>query len=503
MKILNAAQIREADAFTIQEEGIDSHDLMERAANKCTEWMLNHLGYSHPFVILCGPGNNGGDGLAIGRQLHHRGMQVNVLILPAEKYSADNLKNQEALKTAGVSLEPLTSEKIIQFEGEGVVWIDALLGSGAREVVDHALIEIIDAVNATKGLCISVDIPSGLMAEAVPESRSTIICADVTLCFHKPRLSFFFEESAAFLGHWEVLDIGIIEPENFPTSIYFTGLSEARQLLYKRHPFAHKGTFGHVLLAGGSAEKAGAVILSARAALRSGAGKATALIPQIALTPVQSAVPEAMCIASESETHLSGSINPEHFDALAFGMGAGTHDDTARLLKILIQNSPVPLLLDADALNILSENKTWLAFLPALTILTPHPGEFDRIAGKSANSFERWQKARALAVKSGSIVILKGAYTRICLPNGITYFNGSGNAGMATAGSGDVLSGVIAALLAQGYSPENAAILGVFAHGLAGDFASEHIGSMGMLAGDIIEHLPKAWKRIGGVFKGV
>jgi NAD(P)H-hydrate epimerase len=240
--------------------------------------------------------------------------------------------------------------------------------------------------------------------------------------------------------------------------------------------------------------KGGAVILAAKAALRSGVGKATAFVPQCVVAPVQSALPEAMCLPTESENHLSGVLNPEHFDAIAFGMGAGTHAETARLLKVIIQNTPVPLVLDADALNILAEEKTWLAFLPARTILTPHPGELDRICGKVSSSFDRWQNARALAFNTGCIVVLKGAYTRICLPDGQTLFNSSGNAGMATAGAGDVLSGIIAALLASGYSELDAAVLGVFAHGMAGDFAAAKHGETGMIAGDVVEALAEVWK---------
>jgi hydroxyethylthiazole kinase-like uncharacterized protein yjeF len=496
MKLHNTVQIREIDAHTVLHGGIASYDLMERAAERCIEWILNNLGYRRSFIVLCGAGNNGGDGLAIARMLHQCGLEAKVLLMPADTYSADNLKNQEALKTAGVDACVLSKDKLKDLADVDVVWIDALLGTGARAVTDAIWIELFETINRARGLRVAIDLPSGLQGEAIPEPQHAVIRAAITLCFHKPRLSFFFEESAAYIGHWDVLDIGLIEPDNLSTDWHYTTQADLQQCLHLRNPFAHKGSFGHALLAGGSIGKAGAVILSAKAALRSGTGKVTAFVPRAVLMPMQSALPEAMCMVSESESHLSGPLNPEHFNSIAFGMGAGTHDETARLLKILIQNSPVPLVLDADALNILSENKTWLAFLPASTILTPHPGEFDRLAGKSANSFERWQHARELAIKSGCIVILKGAYTRICLPSGQTYFNSSGNAGMATAGSGDALSGIIAGLLAQGYSPEMAAIVGVFVHGMAGDAVAEQKGKIGMLAGDLIEALPEAWKKV-------
>jgi len=494
MKLLNTQQIRESDAFTLAQENIESLALMERAAQGCTEWILNHLGYARKYVVVCGSGNNGGDGLAIARQLHERGLEVNALLLRVEKYSADNRANQQALEAKGIQVLELDAARIEAIREDDCVWIDALFGSGAREITSPNLCHIVNALNTRRGLRVSIDLPSGLHSDFIPDPESCIVKANITLCFHKPRLSFFFEESAAFVGHWEVLDIGLKEPENFRTDCYFATLSDAQLLFRKRTVFSHKGTFGHTLIAGGSLGKAGAVILASKAALRSGAGKVTAFIPQGAVTPMQSALPEAMCLPSDYENYIGGMLNPEHFDAIGFGMGAGTHQDTARLLKVLIQNTPVPMVLDADALNILAEEKTWIAFLPARTILTPHPGELDRLCGKASNSFDRWQNARNLAVKTGCIVVLKGAYTRICLPDGQTYFNSSGNAGMATAGAGDVLSGIIAALLASGYSELDAAVLGVFAHGMAGDFASAKHGETGMIAGDVVDALAEVWK---------
>ena len=494
MKLLNTQQIREADAFTLAQEGIESLALMERAAKHCTEWILNHLGYARRFVVVCGQGNNGGDGLAIARLLKERGLNVEVFMLHAEKYSDDNRANQQALEAKGMQVLELDAARIEAMREDECVWIDALFGTGAREISDAHLCSVVDALNAARGLRVSIDLPSGLQSDSIPEPKSYIVKTNITLCFHKPRLSFFFEESAAFVGHWEVIDIGLKELDSFSTDCYFTTFRDAQLLFRKRPVFSHKGTFGHALIAGGSLGKGGAVILASKAALRSGAGKVTAFVPQCVVAPMQGALPEAMCLPADTEHTLSGVLNPEHFDAIAFGMGAGTQEETARLLKLLIQNTPAPLVLDADALNILSEEKTWLAFLPARSILTPHPGELDRMCGKASNSFERWQNARNLAVKTGCIVVLKGAYTRICLPDGQTLFNSSGNVGMATAGAGDVLSGIIAALLASGYSELNAAVLGVFAHGMAGDRAATKQSETAMIAGDVVEALADVWK---------
>jgi hydroxyethylthiazole kinase-like uncharacterized protein yjeF len=493
MKLLDTQQIRQADQFTITTEGIQSIDLMERAAEQCSNWILNNVGYKSPFVVLCGPGNNGGDGLAIARILALATIEVRVLIFDAEKHSEDYLINLERLSKTTVKSSVLTVHEIQHISPEEIV-VDALFGSGFSNKNSETLSEIIKQINLKSNFKIAIDLPSGLQGETIPDENDAVVKASVTLCFHKPRLAFFFPEAARFVGQWEIIDIGLKEERSSGFDRHLITANEVKSWLPGRPKFSHKGIYGHSLIVGASQGMAGAMILASKAALRSGTGKVSAYVPKSAVLPLQIGVPEAMCIASDGEFNIEGSFNPEAYQAIGFGVGAGTKDETGKVLKALIQNAKCPLVIDADGLNILAENPTWLAFLPPFTILTPHPGELDRMVGKSINTFERWQKAMELSMKTNAIVVLKGAHTAVCLPNGKCWFNSSGNPGMATAGSGDVLTGIITALCAQGFPPEQAAVIGVFVHGKAGDYAAQVNGMAGLIASDIVNCLGEVWK---------
>lgn len=493
MKLLDTQQIRQADQFTITSEGIQSIDLMERAAEQCSNWILNNVGYKSPFVVLCGPGNNGGDGLVIARQLTLAGIEVRVLRMESEKYSADHLINLERLSKTTVKTEVLSVSEIQSIRPEEII-VDALFGSGFSTKNSKTLNEIIKQINLKPNFKIALDLPSGLQGETIPSPDDVVLKASITLCFHKPRLAFFFPEAARFVGQWEIIDIGLKEERSSGFDRYLITANEVKSWLPGRPKFSHKGTYGHTLIVGASHGMAGAIVLATKAAIRSGTGKVSGYAPKSAVLALQIGVPEAMCIASNGEFNIEGSFNPEAFQAIGFGVGAGTKDETGKVLKALIQNAKCPLVIDADGLNILAENPTWLAFLPPFTILTPHPGELDRMVGKSVNTFERWKKAIELSMKTNAIVVLKGAHTAVCLPNGKCWFNSSGNPGMATAGSGDVLTGIITALCAQGFPPEQAAVIGVFVHGKAGDYAAVENGMTGLIASDIVNCLGKVWK---------
>jgi NAD(P)H-hydrate epimerase len=493
MKLLDTQQIRQADQFTITSEGIQSIDLMERAAEQCSNWILNNVGYKSPFVLLCGPGNNGGDGLVIARQLTLAGIEVRVLRMESEKYSADHLINLERLTKTTVKTEVLSVSEIQNIRPEEII-VDALFGSGFSTKNSETLNEIIKQINLKSNFKIAIDLPSGLQGETIQSADDVVLKASITLCFHKPRLAFFFPEAARFVGQWEIIDIGLKEERSSGFDRHLITANEVKSWLPGRPKFSHKGIYGHTLIVGACHGMAGAMVLATKAAIRSGTGKVSAYVPKSAVLPLQIGVPEAMCIASNGEFNIEGSFNPEAFQAIGFGVGAGTKEETAKVLKSLIQNAKCPLVIDADGLNILAENPTWLAFLPPFTILTPHPGELDRIVGKSVNTFERWQKAMELSMKTNAIVVLKGAHTAVCLPNGKCWFNSSGNPGMATAGSGDVLTGIITALCAQGFPPEQAANIGVFVHGKAGDYAAQQNGMAGLIASDIVNCLGKVWK---------
>jgi hydroxyethylthiazole kinase-like uncharacterized protein yjeF len=502
MIILNTAQIRELDRLTLLKQGILSHELMERAALACTDWILKNCALETHFVVICGKGNNGGDGLAIARQLFVKNLNVSVYLLSGTR-SVDAELNYNRLVETGVPLTILTGSIDFDKIPEHATIIDALVGTGLTKPLEGLTAELVNHLNKLPNFTISIDAPTGFFTDSPMPDDDSAIHADVTLSFQVPKLMFFFPESDPYLGEWQLLNIGLASPEeiHLPAQQYLL-IGDIQKLLKKRNRFSHKGTFGHALICGGSDGKHGALILSAKACLRSGVGLTTVYSPGNGVIPLQTAVPESMLIRSDAETHLAGNLNTEHFSAIGFGPGAGTHEDTARVLKGCIQQTNTPLVIDADGLNILSEQLTWLAFLPPETILTPHPGEFDRLTHKQKSGYERWLMAREFARVNNCIVVLKGAFTSIHSPDGATWFNSTGNPGMATGGSGDVLTGIITGLLAQGYHAIEAAKIGVFLHGVSGDLAAEALTEAAMKSGDLIEFLPAAWNAINKSVEG-
>lgn len=496
LPIYNVTTIREADKFTIENEPVSSLDLMERASLECIRKLLG-LGLTDemPVYVFCGPGNNGGDGLAIARLLFNKGFRVKVYIPdPDENYSVDFSANLDRLQSMQAGISFLRNFEVEQVEDNSML-IDALFGSGLSRKLSGIYAETVQKINDAAGYKVSIDIPSGLYCDSVTDS-DIIIKADVTLTFQYPKLSFLFRESEEFTGEWHVLDIGLSGDffQTGKTQDYLIEIDDIQFIIKPRSRFGHKGTYGHALLMCGSKGKMGAAVLASRACLRSGAGLVSTYVPVCGYEIIQTAVPEAMTIVSETNDHLNKLPDIEPFSAIGIGPGTGKADETANLLKQLIQQSKIPLVLDADALNILSENRTWLAFLPQNSVLTPHPGEFERLAGKSANSLERLQLLREFCIKYKVYVVLKGAYSVICTPLGKCFFNPTGNPGMATGGSGDVLTGMITSLLAQHYSALDACMAGVYLHGLAGDIAAENLGENSLIAGDIIDYLPDAFQ---------
>lgn len=497
LQLFSSEQVRKADTYTIQNEPVSSINLMERAAGACVEWMNNLQDMSNKHVLIfCGPGNNGGDGLAIARMLHERKVQVSTFIPDeSDKKSEDFSINLHRLRECGVETQSFETFNLNQLS-ENSILIDALFGSGLSKPLAGIYNELVKLINNSKCITISIDIPSGLFADkTVDPAKDSIVKADYTLSFQFPKLSFLFPENEYFVGNWPILPIGL-HPDfinSEPCRNYLVEFADVRAILKPRARFSHKGTYGHALLIGGSKGKIGATVLMGRACLRSGTGLVTAHLPACGYTVIQTAVPEIMVSVDEDENVCTQLPRLDSFSAIAAGPGLGTEKNTANMLKHLIQEATVPLLLDADALNILSDNPTWLAFLPKGTILTPHPGEFARLAGKTSNSFDRLEILRSFCIKHSLNIVLKGAYTVICSPLGNCYFNPTGNPGMATGGSGDVLTGIIAGLLAQGYNQTEACIMGVYLHGLAGDLAAESTGYEALVAGDIIDNLGKAF----------
>ena len=496
-KIFSSEQVHKADTYTIQNEPVLSIDLMERAAGACVEWMNNLQDMSSKHVLIfCGPGNNGGDGLAIARMFIGKQVQVSVFI-PDEtiKKSEDFVVNLQRLRECGAETQSFETFDLNQLP-ENSILIDALFGSGLSKPLEGIYKELVKQINNSKCITISIDIPSGLFADKpVDPVKDNIVKADYTLSFQFPKLAFLFPENEYFSGNWQVLPISL-HPDfinSEPCRNYLVEFADVKGILKPRSRFSHKGTFGHALMIGGSKGKIGATVLMGKACLHSGPGLVTVHLPNCGYTIIQTAVPEVMVSVDEDEIECTQIPRLDSFSAIAAGPGLGAGKNTANMLKHLIQQANVPLLLDADALNILSDNPTWLAFLHKGTVLTPHPGEFARLAGKTSNSFDRLDTLRTFCIKYSLNIVLKGAYTVVCSPLGNCYFNPTGNPGMATGGSGDVLTGVIAGLLAQGYNPTEACILGVYLHGVAGDLAVEETGKEALIAGDIINNLGKAF----------
>ena len=504
MKILPVEKIREADAFTIENEPVASIDLMERAASKVYDWFMKRCKTKEVSVkIFCGIGNNGGDGLALARMLFFTGIIPQVFVVRfSDKMSRDCEVNFNRLKEeTETPMYDIFSEDDFPIIKDNDIVIDAIFGSGLNRNVEGFAAELISHLNNNNAIRIAIDIPSGLFADGGQQSMfiahssqliaHSIFKADYTLSFQFPKLAFMFPENDAFVGRWEVLDIGLHKDfiDNVETLNFYTTEGMAMPILRKRTKFSHKGTYGHALLVAGSTGKTGAALLAAEACLRTGVGLLTAHLPKDALLPMQIYLPEAMTSIDKSETHCTEIDDIIPYTAIGVGPGIGKNAETTTLLKKIIQEATQPLVLDADALNIISENPTWLSFLPDNTILTPHPKEFERMFGKTNDSYERLELQRKMSVIHNIIIVLKGAHTAITFPNGTCFFNSTGNPGMATAGSGDVLTGMILSLLAQRYTPQEAALLGVYLHGKAGDEAAKEIGENSMIARDIVKSI--------------
>ena len=494
MKIPDIKTARLADAYTIENEPISSVDLMERAATQAYFWLMRNLKSKEVSIkIFCGMGNNGGDGLVLARLLATQDIYAQVFILHvSENFSHDCEVNYERLKAIPeVPMYGIFSKDDFPKIDDNDIIIDALFGSGLNRPLDGVAAEMVRHLNDNHAIRIAIDIASGLNGDLIGNPSNPIIHADYTLSMQFPKMAFLYPENEPFVGKWEVLDIKIHPDfiENLETSNFYTTADVIKPLLHKRGKHSHKGTYGHALLIAGSTGMTGAALLASESCLRSGVGLLTTHLPKSAMLPLQIYLPEAMISPDKSDNCFSELPDLQPYNAIGVGPGLGKDSETVTALKLLIQNAQVPVVLDADALNIISENKTWLSFLPERTIITPHPKEFERLFGKTDNSAQRIELQREMSVKHNIIIVLKGANTSITFPNGSCFFNSTGNPGMATAGSGDVLTGIILSLLAQRYTPEEAAIIGVFMHGRAGDAAAAKLGMESMIAGDITKHL--------------
>lgn len=497
MKVPDGEQIRAWDQYTIQHEPIASIDLMERATVKCVDWLEENGYVENKFAIFCGKGNNGGDGLAIARLLAEKKYPVSVNILEFGHKGTDDFQINLAMLHQYPDVEICfiqTEENFHELKNNEII-IDALFGSGLNRGIEGLTAKLIEHINKSGCEIISIDIPSGLFTDR-SSTGNIIIKARHTLSFQCFKPAFLVAENAEYIGDVHILDIGL--HNDFYNSIhspYELIDDTVIHTIYKpRNRFAHKGNFGHALLVAGSYGKIGAAILSAKACLRIGVGLLTCHIPKCGYNILQSTVPEAMVM-----TDLNSSFNTKVDDdlttyaSIGIGPGIGTASETKMMLKEVLKNYRSPVVLDADALNIMATQKGLFKLIPPGSILTPHPKEFERLFGETANDFDIIQLALQKAKEIKCVIVLKGHHTLIATADGKGFFNSTGNAGMATAGSGDVLTGILTGLLAQGYSSVETAILGVYLHGLAGDLAAKEFSMEAMVAGDIIDFLGKSF----------
>ncbi len=504
MIILTAAQTRELDQATIAEQGLTSAALMERAAGALAEWLFGQFDPAEAgeVLFLCGPGNNGGDGLALARMLHQAGYAVRVALLPAAKQSADWQHQRQRLPEA-VPVTTLSEARLPPIQ-PGTVVIDALFGTGLSRPLVGLPAAVVAHLNAAEARVVAVDIPSGLFADAPQPADSPVVRARHTVGLGLPKLAFLLPQNAGFVSEWHVEDIGL-SPKfltNAAAGWHYTDAATMAGSLPRRAKFSHKGTFGHALLLAGSRGKMGAAVLAAGACLRGGVGLLTAHIPGCGYDIFQISQPEAMCLTDSAADFISQLPELKPHQAVGIGPGLGQHEASLAVLQALLEaaaatsethSTPPALVLDADALNLLGQHRELLPLLPENTVLTPHPREFERLTEPARDDYHRLELLRDFAHRHHCLVVLKGAYTCLATPTGELHFNSTGNPGMATGGSGDVLTGLLLALRADARLPAFEAVrLGVYAHGRAGDLAAQETGEAGLVAGDIVRHLGPA-----------
>jgi ADP-dependent NAD(P)H-hydrate dehydratase / NAD(P)H-hydrate epimerase len=497
VQILNAQQIRDWDAYTIQNEPVSSIDLMERAASKCLHWIEGKVWIKNSFKIFCGKGNNGGDGLAIARLLSELDYKVSVYILEFGKPGSEDFQTnlQRLHELSFTEIYFLQSKENFPSINAHDILIDALYGSGLNKPLEGLSADIVDHINHAEATVVSIDLPSGLFIDH-SSKQNKVVKANYTLTFQCYKLAFLMQENASYIGEVHVLDIGLhpnfLQDQKFEQ--VFVERNFISQIFKPRNSFAHKGNFGHALLIAGSYGKIGAAVLAAKACLHSGVGLLTCYLPKCGYQIMQTALPEAMVMTDENENIVAQLPNEiEKYSVIGIGPGIGTANETQNLISFISRRYKRPLVLDADGLNCLSRQKDLLRQLPPYSILTPHPKEFDRLFGDHQNDFDRIESAKENALAFNLIIVLKSHHTAVITPSGKIFFNSTGNPGMAKGGSGDVLTGIITALVAQNYSPEDAAILGVYLHGLAGDFAASALSQQAMLATNIITFLSQAF----------
>ncbi|MCF8273515.1 MAG: NAD(P)H-hydrate dehydratase [Flavobacteriaceae bacterium] len=497
MKIFSKEQIYEGDTLTTQRQNISSTDLMERAGTQIFNWInLRLQGGQVPIHIFCGIGNNGGDGMVLARHLVLEGYHVKTYIVNySYKRSKDFLINYDRIKNITKHWPELlnNADEFPEIKPDDII-VDAIFGIGLNRPVTDWVKDLFKHFRTSKAFTLSIDIPSGLQTDVSPKDEFSVVWASHTLSFASPKLVFFLPNTAKYTANWEVLDIGLDTRflSETKTAFNLIGKYEAIPIYMPRDKFSHKGQFGHSLIIGGSYGKIGSVILASRAALSSGAGLVTAFVPKCGYVPLQSTFPEAMVITDVNDEYIS----KIHFEmkptVIAFGVGIGTNSKTVDAFENFLKTNKIPLVIDADGINILSNNKNLIKLLPENTVLTPHPKELERLIGTWVDDFDKLEKAKTFSKENKIILIIKGANT-ITVFEDTFYINATGNPGLSTAGSGDVLTGIITGLISQGYNALSASVFGVYLHGKSADIAVEDYGYQSLNASHIIEYLGAAY----------
>lgn len=492
MKLLSAQQIREWDQYTITNKPIPSIDLMEKAALACVAWMHDKGIERCITKVFCGKGNNGGDGLAIARLLIQKGYPLTVYVLESgKKGTVDFESNLQLLKECIADIHFIESSNDFPFIEETEWVIDALFGSGLNRPLNALSADLVQFINQSGSKIISIDIPGGMGIDFSCKNKS-VIRANHTVTFQSLKRCFLMTENADYFGEISVLDIGLDSRflESIETLFTFISGPLVHSIIQPRSPFSHKGNHGHALLLAGNKGKMGAAVIAAKACLRSGVGMLTVNVPFAFSSIMHGSIAEAILIAREENIQF---LNI--YRSIGIGPGFGIDTDAEKILRSILTGYSAPMVIDADAITLLSLHKDWLTSVPKGSILSPHPKEFDRLFGTCENEYERADKAMALSKKYPFIIILKGYFSLIAA-DGCGWYNLTGNAGLAKGGSGDVLTGMLTALLAQNYSPLHAAMIGVYLHGLAADIAVEEQSMESLLATDIIEMIGKAFRKV-------
>lgn len=500
MKIFSAKDNKELDEYTVDKESISYYDLMERAASAVTYEIISRWRRNTPVVVFAGPGNNGGDAMAVARMLFDEGYAVSVYFFnPTRSASVNCQKNFDLLKEREIKAEEVILTFIPPEITSNTLIVDGLFGVGLNRPLVGGYVSLAQYINESGASVLSIDMPSGLFAEDNSKNDYRgVVKANITVSFQYPKLAFMLEENAQYVGEWRIADIGISPEiiEEKETPLYYIEPEDAVKLLKRRDKYADKRQYGHMLLVAGATGMMGAAVMASKAALRSGAGLVSVHTAACGEEILQTAVPEAMFIADSNMNRVTNCSLSKWHNVVAIGPGLGRHRDTVEALNYLLNKANVPLVIDADALNIIAETKGMFAKVPQFSVITPHKYEFDRLFGASETMYQRLLKAKQVAVEHEITIVLKGANTAVIKPTGEICFNSTGNPGMATAGSGDVLTGIISGLIAQNYAPSDAAVLGVFMHGMAGDIALEEESQESLLATDIIKNLGRAFKKL-------